>query len=382
LPESTTIFLNNAATSWPKPDSVYQACDHALRSMGSPKRGPAIIAGADPLETARGTIARFLGVPDPSRLLLQPGCTYALNLALLGQHWNAGDRIIMSSLEHHAVSRPVRKLARERGVEFVLAPYSADDPFDLAWLEAELGKGGVKLVACSMASNVSGHIMPVADVIRLAREHGALTLLDGAQAVGHLPVNVAELGCDLLSFAGHKGMLGPTGVGGLWVAPNVSINTMAEGGTGGDSGKHPLSGSMPSSHEVGTLNLPAIAGLAAGIEWINAKGQAALLAHEHELVGRLIDGLLGIKGLTIHGPTDPTKRTAAVSFTIDGHKPKALAAALAERGIFGRAGYHCAPLAHETLGTLAGGGTMRLSPGCFSTEGEIDTAVAALHAII
>ncbi|MFT5424929.1 MAG: cysteine desulfurase/selenocysteine lyase [Phycisphaerales bacterium] len=382
MPESTTIFLNNAATSWPKPDSVYQACDHALRSMGSPKRGPAIIAGADPLETARGTIARFLGVPDPSRLLLQPGCTYALNLALLGQHWNAGDRIIMSSLEHHAVSRPVRKLARERGVEFVLAPYSADDPFDLAWLEAELGKGGVKLVACSMASNVSGHIMPVADVIRLAREHGALTLLDGAQAVGHLPVNVAELGCDLLSFAGHKGMLGPTGVGGLWVAPNVSINTMAEGGTGGDSGKHPLSGSMPSSHEVGTLNLPAIAGLAAGIEWINAKGQAALLAHEHELVGRLIDGLLGIKGLTIHGPTDPTKRTAAVSFTIDGHKPKALAAALAERGIFGRAGYHCAPLAHETLGTLAGGGTMRLSPGCFSTEGEIDTAVAALHAII
>jgi len=231
-----------------------------------------------------------------------------------------------------------------------------------------------------MASNVSGHIMPVADVIRLAHGHGALALLDGAQAVGHLPVSVAELGCDLLSFAGHKGMLGPTGVGGLWVAPHLSLNTMAEGGTGGDSGKHPLSGSMPSSYEVGTLNLPSIVGLAAGLEWINAKGQAALLAHEHTLVGRLIDGLLGIKGLTIHGPTDPAKRTAAVSFTIEGHEPRALAAALAEKNIFGRAGYHCAPLAHETLGTLAGGGTMRLSPGCFSTEAEIDSALAALHA--
>lgn len=381
MPESTPIYLNNAATTWPKPEPVYHACDSALRSLGSPKRGPAADNGLCPLEAARGTIAKFLGVPDPNRLLLQPGCTYGLNLAILGQDWAAGDRIIMSSLEHHAVSRPIRKLARERGVEFALAPYAPSDPFDLDWLEAEMGKGGVKMVACSMASNVSGHILPVEHIVKIARQHGALTLLDGAQAVGHLPVNVAELGCDMMSFAGHKGMLGPTGVGGIWVGPGVSLNTMAEGGTGGDSGKHPLSGSMPSSYEVGTLNLPAIAGLAAGIEWIQQKGQASLLAHEHEMVSRLITGLLQIPGLRVHGPTDPAKRTAAVSFTIDGHEPKALASKLSKKHVFGRAGYHCAPLAHETLGTLRGGGTMRLSPGCFTTAAEIDLALSALCAL-
>lgn len=375
------IYLNNAATTWPKPEAVYHACDRALRTMGTPKRGVGACGSDDPLETARQSVAKFLGIPTPEWLLFLPGCTYALNLAILGQQWNPGDRVLMSGLEHHAASRPVRKLARERGVTFGVSPYTPEQPFDLDWLERELGEGGVKLVICTMASNVSGHILPVEEICRLAKAHGALTLLDAAQAAGHLEVDVEALGCDLLCFAGHKGLYGPTGVGGLWKGPGVELNTLAEGGTGGDSGVHPVSCAKPSTFEIGTHNLPSICGLTAGVEWLSENGLDTLRAREHELVGRLLDGLLEVPGLSVHGPTTPERRTAAVSFTVDGLTPKELATSLSEHGVLGRAGFHCCPLAHETLGTLRGGGTMRLSPGAFTTEDEIDAAVTAVRSV-
>ncbi len=217
---SDVIYLNNAATTWPKPECVYQATDRAMREFGSPRRHSSAMSedAPDLLEDSRASIARLIGAPNPKRLIFQPGCTYALNLGIQGHDWRAGDCIVMSSLEHHAVSRPVRKLAAERGVEFVVVPYAPGEAFDLAFYEQTLKTKNVKLVACMMASNVTGELLPCKEIVRLAHEHGALCLLGGAQAVGIKPIDVMDLGVDMLAIAGHKAPFAPTGCGALWVA--------------------------------------------------------------------------------------------------------------------------------------------------------------------
>ena len=381
---SDIVYLNNAATTWPKPECVYEATDKAMREFGSPRRHSSAMSEDSPdlLESSRASIAKLIGAPNPRRLILQPGCTYALNLGIQGHDWKAGDCIVMSSLEHHAVSRPVRKLAEDRGVEFVTVPYAPGDPFDLAFYENTLKTKNVKLVACMMASNVTGEILPSREIVRLAHEHGAMCLLDGAQAVGITPMDVTELGADMVALAGHKGLFGPTGCGALWVADHVMLRTMAEGGTGGDSGKHGLPGHLPADFEVGTLNLPAIAGAAAGAEWLMERGVESINAAEHALTERLIRGLADIKGVTIYGGRGTTNRTAAVSINIEGHACKDVSAALNERfAIVCRAGFHCAPMAHESIGSHPLGGTVRFSPGAFSTEGEIDTAIEGVSVL-
>ncbi len=375
------IYLNNAATTWPKPECVYAAVDQTLRNCGSPRRDPR--GGPDPVAECRHELGGLLGAPDEARLVITPGCTYALNLAILGQPWEAGDVAIMSGLEHHAVSRPIRKAAREFGIRFEVAPYSPGEPIDLGFVGDTLKKGNVRLVACSMASNVTGQVLPAREMVRLAHEHGALCLLDAAQLVGVHPVDIAELGADLVAIAGHKALMGPPGVGGLWIGPRATLRTLAEGGTGGDSGTHPMSGAPPKDYEVGTLNGPAIAGLAAGVRWVREVGLDAIRERESALTGRLLAGLGSIEGVTVHGPPTAEGRTSAVSFTLDGVAPADAAAALcAEHGVVCRAGFHCAPLAHETIGTHAGGGTVRMSPGYFTTEAEIDRALEGVAAVV
>lgn len=375
------VYLNNAATTWPKPDSVYAAVNETLRAFGSPRRG-AVATTADPVTDARATVSDLLGLPSPDRLLLLPGATYALNLAILGLPWQADDVAIISGLEHHAVSRPIRKAVREHGIRLEVAPWSAEDPIDLDFVKRTLEREHVRLVACMMASNVTGQILPVRAIVELAHEHGALVLLDAAQAAGVVPIDVAALGADMVAFAGHKGLFGPTGVGGLWAAPHVELRPLAEGGTGGDSGKHELQGIWPTDYEVGTLNAPAIAGLDAGARWVAQTGLDAIHAREAELLGLLLTGLERLDRVTIHGPLNPCRRTAAVSITVDGMAPAEVAARLTAQGIACRAGFHCAPLAHETIGTLASGGTVRLSPGYFNTRADIQTALDALEATI
>lgn len=378
---SDVIYLNNAATTWPKPECVYEATDRALREFGSPKRHSSAMSEDEPdlLEESRAAVAELIGAPDPKRLIFQPGCTYALNLGIQGHDWREGDCVVMSSLEHHAVSRPVRALAAERGVEFVTVPYAPGEPFDLAFYERTLREKNVRLVACMMASNVTGEILPCAQIVELAHAHGALCLLDGAQAVGIKPIDVMELGADMLALAGHKGLFGPTGAGALWVSERVTLRTLAQGGTGGDSGKHGLPGHVPADYEVGTQNLPAIAGAGAGARWLLERGVERVNASEHALVERLIAGLGEIRGVTVYGGRDVGRRTAAVSINIDGVAPKAASAALNEEdGIVCRAGFHCAPMAHETIGSHPRGGTVRFSPGPFSTEAEIDAAIAGV----
>ena len=223
---STRVYLNNSATTWPKPEAVYDAVNETMRSFGSLKRECG--EGSSLVEDARFAVAKLIGAPDPQRVILTPGCTYALNLAILGLDWQPNDVVVMSSWEHHAVSRPVRRLVTDSGAELQVIPPASDGPFDLERLEEVLSGGRVRLVICMMASNVTGELFPVESICRLCRDHGALSLIDAAQTAGVCPVDVKSIGCDMLSVAGHKGLFGPTGVGGLWVSPDVQLRPLVD----------------------------------------------------------------------------------------------------------------------------------------------------------
>jgi selenocysteine lyase/cysteine desulfurase len=283
------------------------------------------------MQQSREDIAEFFNIQNPARLVLLPSCTYALNLAILGLDWAPGETAIMSGLEHHAVSRTVRKLAREQGTKFEVMPYTLQQPIDLQFLEDKLKAGGVKLVVCTMASNVTGDICAVDEVCRLARQYGAMSLVDTAQTAGVLPVDVEDLGCDFMVFAGHKGLYGPPGVGGVFVREGIQLKTLAEGGTGKDSGKHAMSGSYPSTFEVGTHNLPAIAGLAAGVRWIKQIGVDTVRRHELGLMQQLTAGLSRIDGLHIYGNPNVERRTAVASITLPEIAPQEAACWLADK---------------------------------------------------
>ena len=347
------IYCNNAATTWPKPEVVYQTVDSCFREMNSPLRTSSSEGKkcTDLLQSTREKAAQFFGIQDSSNLMFTPGCTYALNQAILGLPWQAGDKIIMSGLEHHAVSRPVRKLAEEKKINFEVVPYKVDQPIDLNFLEEKLKAGGIKLVACTMGSNVTGDLLPVKDVISLARQHGALTLIDAAQAAGILPINIAELGADMLAVAGHKGLLAATGVGVLYIKPGLTLSTLTEGGTGGDSGKHEMTTSVPSRHEIGTHNLLSIASLGAGVDWIKETGMQKIREHEQALTNKFLSGLEKFEDITIYGTKNIDARTAAVSITFDTTTPQKVGTWLSDtHQVSTRPGFHCAPLPMKLLG--------------------------------
>ncbi len=376
------IYANNAATTWPKPEPVYQTADRALRDAGVTSRSSTKAAprGADALAAPRAVVAKFLNAPDPSRLLFSPGCTASLNQAIRGLPWQSGDVIVISGLEHHAVSRPARRAVKDRGARLEVSPYTPDRPVDLDWLESTLQRGRVRLVAMTMASNVTGDIFPSKTIVDLAHRHGALCLLDGAQSAGVLDVNLATLGCDLFAAAGHKGLFGPPGVGLLYIAPTADLKPWLEGGTGRDSGKHDNLPGFPHAFEAGTHNVPAIAAMAEGVKWISEKGREWIHRTEQALCARFLKGLEKIDGLTVYGTNNLEARTSVVSLNAARVNPRDLAAWLAEtHDVVTRAGYHCSPLAHESIGTLPGEGTLRCSFGCFNTEAEVDALVGFLH---
>ncbi|MEM8677879.1 MAG: aminotransferase class V-fold PLP-dependent enzyme [Planctomycetota bacterium] len=369
------MYLNNAATTWPKPEIVYETVDDCFRTMNSPGRSISEEGerSCAVMNNCRAEVAEFLGIQDPSRLVFTPSCTYASNLAIQGLRWQPGDVAIMSGLEHHAVSRPIRKVSREHGIEFQVAPYAPDQPIDFDFVEQQLKTGKVKLVACTMAANVTGDIFPSKQLGELVKSYGALYLVDAAQSAGVLPVNVNDLHADMLTVAGHKGMFGPPGVGCLFVREGIELNSLAEGGTGRDSGKHDMSERFPSNYEVGTHNLLSIVGLTAGVRWVHQAGLDNIRAHEEALATRFIEGLRQRDDVTIYGTTEMSRRSSVVSVTFEQISPQEMAVWLAENHqIATRPGYHCAPLAHETIGTLPGDGTLRFSFGYFNTLDEVD----------
>jgi cysteine desulfurase family protein len=365
------VYLDNAATSFPKPEKVYQAVLHAMRDVGaSPGRGGyrrSLEAGRI-LFQAREAAAGFFSVSDSSRIIFTQSATGALNLALQGT-LAPGDHVVTTSMEHNSLLRPLYAL-RNKGVELSIVPAGPDGVVSVEDIYRAM-RVNTRMIAVSHVSNVCGAIQPILPLAKLCREAGALFLVDAAQSAGYLPIDVERFSIDLLAVPGHKGLLGPGGTGLLYVAPHVPLTSVIQGGTGSHSTAEEQPQIMPDGFESGTHNLPGIAGLQAGIEFILEQGLSAVHQHEHELLNQAEQRLRDIPGVTVYGPIDPSDRCSVLSFTASGVDPAMLAAEL-DHGfdIAVRAGLHCAPLAHRTLGTLPGG-TTRVSPGWFTTSEDI-----------
>lgn len=371
------IYLDNAATSFPKPESVYLAVEHTLRNLGNPGRGGhgfSLAAGRLLLDV-REAVATLFGIADSSRVAFTSGATEALNQALFGL-LEPGDRVVTSSMEHNAVSRPLRAL-QDRGVTVVKVPADSKGRIDPQQVRQACGDK-TRLLALSHCSNVTGTLQPLEEILPWARSRGILTLVDAAQSAGLFPIDVESMGIDMLAAPGHKGLLGPAGTGFLYLCEGLELRPLLYGGTGANSASDRQPEQMPERLESGTLNTPGLAGLLAGIEYLQERGPALLRAHEEALLGQLIEGLHRLPEVTLYGPGEAVGHGGAVSFNLAGRDPSEVGYLLEqEYGICTRVGLHCAPDAHRTIGTFPAG-TVRVSPGCFTTETEIDQLLQAV----
>lgn len=374
------IYLDNAATSWPKPEPVYDAVSEAIRRGGNPGRGSSerSKAAAMDISEARSALAQLFHIPEPSRIVFALNATDAINLGLQGM-LSPGDHVITSRMEHNAVTRPLAYLedAGVRVTKVATDPALGADP---EAVRAAIGPE-TKLVVMSHGSNVTGALNPIEEIGAICHEAGIPFMVDASQTAGAIPIDVMKMHIDLLAFPGHKSLLGPTGTGALYVAPSVSPRPIRAGGTGVFSEVRLQPEQLPYYYEAGTQNTVGIAGLAAGARYILEHSVSGIFHEEQQMLQRLIDGLAAIPRVTIYGPmTSP--RAAAVSFNIE-DMDCADAAMILETyyNISVRSGLQCAPDTHRLLGTFDLGGTIRVSPGLFTSSEEIDTFLDAIREI-
>jgi len=332
--------------------------------------------------SVREEIAELFHAPDPMKVIFTLNGTHAINLALSGL-LRAGDHVVTSGIEHNAVMRPLRALEKKGVLAAIVrcAPDGSLDPFDI---ERAI-KPETKLVVINHASNVTGTLLPVAEIAKSVRRAGSLLLVDAAQTAGALPIDIQAEGIDLLAFTGHKGLLGPPGVGGLVMGDRLNaaeMEPLVRGGTGSRSESDIQPEDLPDKFESGTLNGVGIAGLGAGVRVVRQQGIEEIRAREINLTRVLVEGLEEIPGITVYGPADPRCRTAVVSFTAVGRRVSGIGLRLDEEfGILCRVGLHCAPAAHRTIGTFPEG-TVRLAPGFSTTEQDIHSVLQALKRIV
>ena len=382
------IYLDNAATSWPKPPGVAAAMTRFLHEIGAnPGRSGhrrSVAAGRVVYE-ARELIAELFHAPDPLRVVLGANVTEALNLALRG-YLRPGDHVVVSSMEHNAVMRPLRAL--EAGVDggpiaLTVVPCSSEGFLDPADLEAALRPETV-LIVLNHASNVCGSLLPVRQAGEMARRHGCLLLVDAAQTAGAYPLDLEADRIDLLAWTGHKALGGPMGTGGLVIGPRVDLDRfrpLKRGGTGSRSEQEEQPDFLPDRFESGTLNAVGLAGLVAALRWLRDRGVAAIRRRETALTQRLLDGLAALPGLTVYGGRDAARQTATIAFNIAGLLPSDVGLRLDEEfGVLCRVGLHCAPAAHRTLGTFPTG-SVRFGLSHWNRAEEIERALEAVRRI-
>ncbi len=375
------IYFDNAATSHPKPPAVLEAVRRAMTDFNAnPGRSvhPAALQAARAVLDGREKLAALLHAPDALRVVHCFNCTDALNLAIKGS-LRAGDHVIASQLEHNSVLRPLAALAARGRISLTLVPPRPDGFVDPADVRAAL-TDRTALIVCTHASNVTGAIQPVAAIGQVAKAAGVRYLIDGAQALGAMPVDVGALDCDLYAFPGHKSLLGPQGTGGLWIRAGVALAPLREGGTGSSSDKLVQPEELPERYESGTVNLPGIAGLAAGCTYVSGR-LSQIMAHERELSQALWEGLAAMEGVTLYSPRREAERAGIVCFNLGDLSSSEAADALSRRGIAVRGGLHCAPGAHRFLGTLRRG-AVRLSVGHANTFGEAEAFLKVVSEIM
>ena len=378
------IYFDNAATSWPKPLETIAAMQNYMQNVGgSPGRSGHRLSleAARIVFNTRDKLAQLFNVPDPLRIVLTKNATEGLNIAILGL-LKSGDHVITSGMEHNSVMRPLR-IMEARGAEITVIPCDVDGLIDPENILKAIKKN-TKAIFITHASNVTGTVMPVADIGRIARERNLILCLDASQTAGCYPIDVKEMNIDLLAFTGHKALFGPSGTGGLYIRENLekSIEPVYLGGTGSRSEVEEQPDFMPDRYESGTPNTIGITGLQAGVEFILSKGIAQIKSEEEKLAQMFIDGISNLPEIMIYGQKSVKRRTPAVSFNIMGMDPAAVTMQLDDRfGIMSRSGLHCAPSAHKTIGTFPSG-TVRFSFSCFNTEEQVVFSIEALKIII
>ena len=374
------IYLDNAATTMHKPQTVIDAVVQAMCSLGNAGRGATsgALDAARTIHACRAKLARLLGCPRADHVCFTPNSTVALNTAINGVV-HPGDRVVTTVLEHNSVLRPLNRLAAEQGVTVEHAGCDASGVLDYDELE-RLVTPGTRAVVVTQASNVTGNAVDVARVAAVAHAAGALVIVDASQSAGTAHIDMQAMGLDVVCFTGHKGLMGPQGTGGLAVAEGVDVAPWAMGGTGVHSFDELQPPEWPTRLEAGTLNGHGIAGLSAGLDFIEARGGVeAIAAHERALAGRFLAGVREIPGITLYGAYDQPTRSAIVSLNVGDIDSAEISDALMQGwGIATRPGAHCAPLMHRALGTERQG-VVRFSFGYFNTDEDVDTAIDALR---
>lgn len=379
----TGIYLDNAASSWPKPEAVIRAVEQSLReAAANPGRSGhhLSVQAARILADTRQEAASLFHFRDPLRVVLTKNATESLNIVIHGL-LRPGDHVITTGMEHNSVMRPLNT-ARGRGVSVSVIPCSPAGEIDPDDVKKAVNVH-TRLIIATHASNVSGTIMPVSDLGEMARERGVPFCVDASQSAGCLPIDVESMNIDLLAFTGHKSLYGPQGTGGLYIREGLEkqITPLMMGGTGSASEHEEQPLFMPDTFESGTPNTAGFAGLLAGMRFVATEGVASIRDREQALMAELMDGLAGISGVRIIGPVDPGRKIAVVSFIMEGLDASEVSFRLDdEYGIMSRPGLHCAPSAHRTLGTFPGG-TVRFGLGAFTTAGHIRSAVSAVSSI-
>ncbi len=374
------IYLDNAATSFPKPPRVYERMNEFLRNeAANPGRsGHRLSVNAEAqIAQARNVLAKLFHVRDSKRIVFTLNCTDSLNIGIKGVLGD-GNHAITTVLEHNSVLRPLNALESSGKITLTKIQVSSEEGFVRPSDFEKAFRKNTKLVVMTHASNVTGVVQPIGEIGKIVRGHGALFLVDAAQTAGVLDIDVERDNIDLLAFPGHKALYGPPGTGGLYVGTRAELIPWREGGTGFDSQSPLQPREFPFALEGGTPNSVGIVGLREGVEFIVQEGREKIEQHERSLIQKLRAGLENLSGVTLYGTDDETKWTAPVSFVLDGIEPQEVSLILDESfDIASRAGLHCAPLAHESIGTYPQG-TIRLSPSYFNTESDIEKALKAI----
>lgn len=383
-PDATSglIYLDNGATSYPKPEEVYRFMDQFYRKYGvNPGRSgyDLCIESGDMVEETRQLLTKFFGGKDPSRLVFGYNATDALNLAIFGL-LQPGDHAVTSHLEHNSTLRPLWHL-QEQGVEVDWVDFDDSGYIDPDAVIARFKKS-TRAVVLNHGSNVIGTVQPIRKIGEACRERGIPMVVDVSQTAGMIPLDIEELGIAVLCFTGHKSLMGPMGTGGMYVREDVTIRQTRAGGTGVRSAQRHHLEEYPYRMEYGTPNLPGIAGLNAGVKWVQERGLDAIHRHEMALWRRLRDGLRAVDGVILHCQDGGEDRISVLSFNIEGLEAGDTGTMLdVDYSIACRTGLHCAPMVHEHLGTDKIHGSVRFGIGPLNTEEHIDTAIRAVREI-
>lgn len=374
------IYLDNAATSFPKPPGVYEEVINCMKNYcanpGRSSHDMSVRAALKIMET-REAVSELFHIPSPFNLIFTSNATEALNIGIKGV-LKTGDHVISTVIEHNSVLRPLNSLL-DNGVELTLVGVDETGQLNINDLSKEIKKN-TKLIIVNHVSNVLGSIQDVQKIGQLTSKTGIKFMVDACQSAGCIPIDVEKSHIDLLAFSGHKGLLGPQGTGGLYIRDGLKLKNFKEGGTGSNSNYMIQPDFLPDQFESGTLNTPGIAGLCEGLKYITKVGISNIQKHEEELMAYLLEELKKLTYIKIYGSLSSKERSAVLSFNIDGIDASIVGEKLNEKDIAVRTGYHCAPLIHKVIGTEYRG-TVRVSIGVFNTHSDIEELVEGIKQI-